>query len=185
MTEVGGGFWSAVDKQSVVTGSGGSEQTTKPRISPAPVLVSTKPEPVRMPIAALEWSGIVDIINAAKTHAEAQNEQLQEQAQSFQRTIQELREEAEAIRQQVRVSEVQAREAKAAAEQHMAAMLIQAEMWEREVQAKADAQIAEARHAARSPEERAATAEGWLARISEATRALPSAQVVASVQRAA
>lgn len=99
-------------------------------------------------------------------------ELLRAQAGQLQETIQELSKEAEAIREQVRVSEAQAQEAKAEAERRVTAAMAQAEARVRDVQLRADAQIAQAHGETRRAEERAAVAESWLVRIEAAAKTL-------------
>lgn len=167
-------FWTEIDNQTV-NGASRRVEAPTPLVTPSapiPMRSAVVREPVTMPVAAQEWAGVLDIINGAKEHAEAQKDQLLEQAETFRQTIQELRREAETIRQQVRVSEAQAQEAKAEAERQVSQTLAQAEERVRAIQAKADAQIAEARAFAQRAEERAVNAEGWLKRIEEAARTL-------------
>ena len=122
MTAVGERFWAALDKQASSDSSRETEKPTQPHISPVPASLrgDPEPEPVRMPVAAPEWSGVLDIINGARVHAEAQKDQLLAQAETFRGAIADLRREAEVIREQVRVAEAQVAEAKAEAERQVA-----------------------------------------------------------------
>jgi hypothetical protein len=193
MAGVDEGFWAGLDKQvagAVVRGEvvlRGTEKLTRPSVLPAPALVRDTPEPkpVQMPVAAPEWSGVLDIINGARVHAEAQREQLAEQAEAFERAIQEMREDAEAVRQQVRVLEAQHQEGKAELERQVRESRAQAEERMRDIQAKADAQIALARSATQNAEDRAARAEGWLKCIAEASKTLVPSLEATSIRRAA
>lgn len=187
MAAVGERFWAAVDKQPSGDGSGGTETRTWPRIGSAPASLrgAAEPESVRMPVAAPEWSGVLDIIHGARAHAEAQKDQLLEQAETFRATIQDLRRDAELIRLQVGMADAQAQEAKADAERRVSQILAQAEERVRDLQAKADLQIAEARLLAQAAEERAANAEGWLNRIEDVARTLALSRETNLVRRAA
>ena len=174
MTAVRERFWAAVDQQAFSDGSDRTEKPTKPHIVTTSVSVRAvpEPEPVRLPVAAPEWSGVLDIINGARAHAEAQKDQLLEQTETFRGAIEDLRREAEVIRLQVGKAEAEARAAKAEAERQVSEVRAQAEERVRDIQAKADLQIAQARSATQIAEERAANAEGWLKRIEEAARSL-------------
>ena len=187
MAAVGERFWAAVDKQVSGDGSPGTEKMTRPHISSVPASPRGVPEPasVRMPVAAREWSGVLDIINGARVHAEAQKDHLLEQAETFRGAIEDLRREAELIRLQVGMAEAEARAAKAEAERQVSEARAQAEERVRDIQAKADLQVAEARSATRSAEERAANAEGWLRRIEEAATSLAPSLETTSIRRAA
>ena len=187
MTAVGDRFWAAVDKQVSGDGSHGTEKPSRPHLSSVPASLRGVPEPgsVRMPVAAPEWSGVLDIINGARVHAEAQKDQLLEQADTFQRAIDNLRREAELIRLQVGMAEAEARAAKAEAERQVSEVRAQAEERVRDIQAKADLQIAEARSATQIAEDRATNAEGWLKRIEEAARTLTPSLEAASIRRVA
>ena len=187
MTAVGDRFWAAVDKQVSGDGSPGTEKPSRPHLLSVPASLRGVPEPesVRMPVAAPEWSGVLDIINGARVHAEAQKDQLLEQAETFQRAIDNLRREAELIRLQVGMAEAEARAAKAEAERQVSEVRAHAEERVRDIQAKADLQIAEARSATQSAEDRATNAEGWLKRIEEAARTLAPSLETASVRRVA
>ena len=193
MTAVADGFWSGLDKQvadAALRGEAilrGAEKPARPYISPAPALVRNgpDPEPVRMPVAAPEWSGVLDIINGARQHAEAQRDQLLEQAETFDRAVREMREDADAIRQRVGVLEAQVQEAKAELERQVREIRAQAEERVRDIQAKADVEIAQARSATQSAEERAAFAESWLKRIEEAAASLVPSTERAPIRRAA
>lgn len=185
MAGVGKTFWAEVDKQSAGEGAAAAIWSSSAGVSPTPAVVGTDPKPVRMPVAAPEWSGVLDIINGTRAQAEIQKDLLLEQAEAFRETIRELSQEAEAIRQQVRVSEVQAREAKAEAERQVSQIFMQAEDRVRDIQAKADMQVAQARSAALRAEARAAVAEGWLKRIEDAAKSLGPAPAVQSTRQAA
>ena len=183
MTAVRERFWAALDEQV----SRGPDKPTRPHILPAPILVRSvpEPEPLRMPAAAPEWSGVLDIINGARMHAEVQKDQLLEQEETFRGAIEDLRREAELIRLQVGMAEAEARAAKAEAERQVGEVRAQAEERVRDIQAKADLQIAQARSATQDAEERAANAEGWLKRIEEAARSLTPCLETTPIQRVA
>ena len=83
------------------------------------------------------------------------------------------------------MAEAEARAAKAEAERQVSEVRAQAEERVRDIQAKADLQIAEARRATQSAEDRATNAEGWLKRIEEAARSLNPSLETTSVRRAA
>jgi len=193
MTAVGEGFWAGLDKQvadAALRGSvalHGAEKLTRPHISSAAALVRQGPElePVRMPVAAPEWSGVLDIINGARQHAEAQRDQLLEQAETFDQAVREMHEDAEAIRQQVRVLEGQVQEAKAELERQVAEIQMQSEARVQDILIKANSEIAQARSEAQSAEARAAVAEDWLKRIEEAAASLVPRVETTSVRRAA
>ena len=193
MTAIDEGFWAGLDKQVAGAASRGEavlHGTKKPAgfpEFPVPALVrhTLEPEPVQMPVATPEWSGVLDIINDARVHAEAQRDQLMVQAETFEQAIQDMRADAESVRQQVRVLEAHHQDAKAALERQVREARAQAEERVRAVQAEADAQIARARSATQSAEERAARAEEWLARIDEAARTLSSTREATPIRRAA
>ena len=187
MTAVGERFWATIDEQVPGDASHGTEPRTWSHITSMPDSLRgiPDPEPVRMPVAAPEWSGVLDIINGARVQAEAQKDQLQEQADTFRGAIEDLRKEAELIRLQVGMAEAQAKEAKAEAERRVRQLLAQAEERVRDIQAKADAQVAQARRSAQIAEERAVSAESWLIRIEQAARSLAPIVQKATVQRAA
>ena len=193
MTAVAEGFWAGLDKQvadAALYGEAvlrGADKLTRPHISPAPTLVGSGPkaEPVRMPVAAPEWSGVLDIINGARQYAEAQRDQLLEQAETFDQAVREMREDAEVIRQQVRVLEVQVQEAKAELERRVREIQMQSEERVQDILAKADTEIAQARSEAQSAEARAAVAEDWLKRIEEAAASLVPSIESAPLRRAA
>jgi chromosome segregation ATPase len=187
MTRMDEGFWAGLDKQIADAVVHEVEKSTPPSILPVPALVSDdpEPEPAQVPAAVPEWSGILDTINEARVHAEAQRDQLLEQAETFRQTIQEMSEDAEAIRQQICVSEARVEEAKAALERQVAEIQVQAEERVRTIQAKADVQIAQACSSAQTAEERASTAESWLKRLEEATRSLTPRLEVIPIRRAA
>lgn len=193
MTAVGEGFWAGLDKQvadAALRGEAilrGTEKPTLLHVSPAPALVRTgaDPEPVRMPVAAPEWSGVLDIINGARQHAEAQRDQLLEQAETFDQAVREMQEEAEVIRQQVIVLEAQVQDAKAELQRQVSEIRAQAEERVREIQAKADSEIARALSATQRAEARATLAEDWLKRIEEAAMSLVPRSEATSIRRAA
>lgn len=186
MTPVRERFWAAMDEQIAGDVARTAERPASPRRPPAPIRGSAAIEPHnRLPIAAVEWSGVLDIINDARVHAEEQKEQLEGQAEAFRKTIQELRQEVETIQRQVCVSEANAREAKAEAEAQVGRIFAEAEDRVRIIQAKADDQIAQARDSALAAEKRAAAAEAWLQRIDDAARTLAATRQAASIHRAA
>lgn len=193
MTAVDEAFWAGFNKQiadAVLrenTVSCGTEKPMRPHLVSAPALVRdrSEPEAVRMPVAAPEWSGVLNIINEARLHAEAQKDQLQEQAAAFDQVIQEMREEAAAVRQQMRMLEAKMQETKAEAERQSAEIRAQAEGQMRQLQAKVYVEITEARSATRTAEERAYSAEDWLKRIEEAAKSLALSIGTSAIRRAA
>ena len=118
-------------------------------------------------------------------HAEGQKDQLLEQAETFRGAVEDLRREAELIRLQIGIAEAVARAAKAEAERQVSEARAHAEERVRDIQATADLQIAEARSATQSAEDRATNAEGWLKRIEEAARSLAPRLETTSVRRVA
>lgn len=164
-------FWADFDTQIVANRPDDSgEPQAAAILKGASVLAETATDAVAFSPSRTgsDWSGVLDTLTAAKSAAQRQEARLREQA------VQQLAllEELKRTQQEVRVFETLLREVRAQADTKMEELQARVEAIVRDLQAEATRQLQAMEVRARAAEARAESAEDWLKRIEQASRAL-------------
>ena len=181
-------FWAHLDAQIVAQRPEGEGPRPVAAVHSVPQAPAASPAITRIPTVATmpaaplrrlasDWTGVLDMLTAAKSAAQQQDARLREQAAEQDALVQELKR----AQQEVRAFEVLLHECQTQADVKLkdAQALAETRFRDQEAEAAFRLQAMEAR--AQAAEARADAAEEWLRRIEQASRdLLPSAERAAA-----